>query len=74
MPTRARSFDSQYELHVTMTAKTNAERQRQYRDRKAQEGETEIRGIYAHPDDHQAVKAYAERLARKRKKSNTSPK
>jgi len=51
-----------------MIAKTNAERQRQYRDRKAQEGETEVRGIYAHPDDHQAVKAYAEKLARKRQK------
>ncbi len=50
-------------------AKTNAERQRQYRDRKAQEGETEVRSIYAHPDDHQAIRAHAEKLARKRKKA-----
>jgi predicted RNA-binding protein YlxR (DUF448 family) len=38
-----------------MTAQTNQERQEAL-------GQTEVRGIYLHPDDHAAVKRYAKRL------------
>ncbi len=38
---------------------TNAERQRAFRARKAAQTATEVRGVFAHPDDHQAVKNYA---------------
>ena len=48
-------------------AKTNAERQREFRARKATEHQaTEVRGIFAHPDDHQSVKDEAAKLARRR--------
>ena len=40
-------------------AKTNAERQRAFRARKAAQTAAEVRGVFAHPDDHQAVKDYA---------------
>jgi hypothetical protein len=45
-----------------MTAKTNAERQRIYKDARKAEGLVELRGIYAHPDDRAAVKALADKL------------
>ena len=48
-------------------AKTNAERQREFRQRKAAQTAAEVRGVFAHPDDHQAVKDYAAKLAKKRK-------
>jgi len=47
-------------------AKTNAERQRKFRQRKADTEATEVRGIFAHPDDKLAIKAYAGKLAAKR--------
>ena len=50
---------------------TNAERQRAFRARKAGQTTTEVRGLFAHPDDHQAIreaaKRLADRLAKKRK-------
>jgi hypothetical protein len=46
-------------------AKTNAERQREFRQRKAATEATEVRGIFAHHDDHQQIKELAEKLARK---------
>ena len=49
-----------------MTAKTNAERQREYRARKASQQSTEVRGIFAHADDHAALKGHAAKMARKR--------
>lgn len=49
-----------------MTGKTTAERQRLYRERKAQAGETEVRGIYLPPELHKSLKA----LARDLKKSH----
>lgn len=52
-----------------MTAKTTAERQREFRARKAAQTAAEVRGLFAHPDDHQAVKNYAAKLARKRAKA-----
>lgn len=48
---------------------TNAERQRAFRARKAAQTSTEVRGLFARPDDHQAVKNYAAKLARKRAKA-----
>ena len=48
---------------------TNAERQRAFRARKAGQTKTEVRGLFAHPDDHKSVKDYAAKLARKRSKA-----
>jgi len=50
-------------------ALTNKEKQQALRDRRAKEGLTEIRGIYAAPDDHTKIKAYAKKLRNKSKKS-----
>ena len=47
-------------------AKTNAERQREFRARQAEQQATEVRGIFAHPDDHQAVKDEAAKINRRR--------
>ena len=48
-----------------MTAKTTAERQAAFRQRKAQAGETEVRGIFAPPEQHAAIKAAAAKVRRK---------
>ena len=50
-----------------MTAKTPAERQQAFRQRL--ESTPEVRGIFAHPDDHAAIKAEAAKLARKRERA-----
>jgi len=47
-------------------AKSNAERQREFRQRKADTEATEVRGIFAHPDDHQAVRDEAAKINRRR--------
>jgi hypothetical protein len=47
-------------------AKTNTERQREFRARKAEQQATEVRGIFAHPDDHTVVKEAALRISRRR--------
>jgi hypothetical protein len=49
-----------------MTAKPNAERQREFRARQAQQQIAEVRGIFAHPDDHADIKSHAGKLARRR--------
>lgn len=49
-----------------MTAKTPAERQAAYRARKADT--PEVRGAFAYPDDHQAIRDYAAKLQRKRER------
>jgi hypothetical protein len=49
---------------------SNRERQEALRARRAMLGQTEVRGIYLHPDDHAKVKRYAERLRRQREKSS----
>ena len=50
-----------------MIAKTNAERQAAFRARKATEQQaTEVRGIFAHPDDHKQIKDEAAKIARRR--------
>ena len=50
-----------------MTAKTTTERVAAYRARKAAALQSEVRGIFAHPDDHRAIKDYAQKLAEQRK-------
>jgi len=48
-------------------AKTNAERQAAFRQRKAAEQQaTEVRGIYAHPDDHAEIKEAAAKICRRK--------
>ena len=47
---------------------TNAERQAAFRKRQAGQQATEVRGIFAHKDDHAAIKNYAAKLAKKRSK------
>ena len=48
--------------------KTTAERQRDYRARKAAQGLEEIRGLFANPADHPKIRAYVERLKKSRAK------
>ena len=48
---------------------TNAERQAAFRKRQAEQQATEVRGIFAHKDDHAAIKNYAAKLAKKRAKT-----
>jgi hypothetical protein len=45
---------------------TNNEKQADYRARQAMLGLTEVRGIYAHPADHKAIKEYAAKLTHSR--------
>ena len=45
-------------------AKTNAQRQQALRDRRAET--PEVRGIFAHPEDHADIKSHAGKLARRR--------
>lgn len=52
-----------------IAAKSNAQRQREYRARKAAETVTEVRGIFAHPDDHAEVKEAAAKIARRRQRA-----
>lgn len=47
---------------------TTAQRQAALRARRAEQGLTQVGGIYAHPDDHPAIKAYAAKLTAKRGK------
>lgn len=48
-------------------AKTAAERQAAFRARKAES--PEVRGIFAHPEDHQAIKEAAAKITRKRQRA-----
>ena len=45
-----------------MTAKTNTERQRAYRASLKQQGLTEVRGIFAKPEQHKAIKEAAKQM------------
>lgn len=46
-----------------MTAKTTADRQRDYRARKAAANLPEVRGIYAARQEHPAIRAIAKMIA-----------
>jgi hypothetical protein len=56
-----------------VTAQTTRERQEALRARRAMLGQTEVRGIYLHPDDHAAVKRYADRLRQRRQRQEAAP-
>jgi uncharacterized protein YutE (UPF0331/DUF86 family) len=45
-----------------MSAKSNTQRSTAYRTRRAEQGLTEVKKIYARPDDHAAIKYYASLL------------
>jgi hypothetical protein len=52
-----------------MTAKTTAERQQALRAKRAALGLTEVRGIWAPPEDHAAIKASVKRAQGRKKGS-----
>ena len=49
-----------------MTAQTPAQRVAATKQRKRDAGLREVRSLWAHPDDHPALRALAEKLQRKR--------
>ena len=53
-------------------AKTTAERVAALRKRRSDAGSMEVRGIFAHLDDHASIKEHAAKLARKRAKAANS--
>lgn len=56
-----------------MTAKTTAERQRAYKARKAAEGLTEVRGIFAPLEKHAAIREAAAKVLGKRQTKPKEP-
>jgi hypothetical protein len=50
---------------VAMTAQTPAERKAAERERRKEAGLTRLE-LYVHPEDHEAIKALAEKLQRRR--------
>jgi len=51
-------------------ALSNKDKQRQYRERQSAEGLTEVRGIYAKPEEHGRIKRYAKKLKSKKQAEN----
>jgi len=49
---------------VKSEPKTNAERQDEFRKRKANASLSEVRGIFAQADHHAQIKAYAAKLSK----------
>jgi len=49
-------------------AKTNAQRQKEWRERQRAEGLREVSGAWAYPEDHPAIKAKAASLTKARQK------
>ena len=52
-------------------AAQDTQRSDELRQRRAEQGLQEVRGAWAHPDDHAAVKKYAAKLQRKRNAQST---
>lgn len=52
---------------------TNKERQEALRARRLMLGQTEVRGIYLHPDQHAELKAYAKKLQKRKKPETNDP-
>ena len=52
--------------------KNSTERVAAFRKRQAETGAMEVRGIFAHLDDHAAIKKYAARIVRKREADKPS--
>ena len=57
---------SEKEISAAGAALLNAARQAEFRRRKAAEGAAEVRGIFAHLDDHAEVKEAAAKITRRR--------
>ena len=55
-----------------MTVKTNAERQREFRARKAVQQTPEVRGIFARIENHAKVKEAAAKIERAKKPRNVA--
>lgn len=55
------------------TAQTPAQRQEAMRARRAMLGMTEVRGIYAPPELHAAIKEFARKLSRRATKPPEAP-
>lgn len=53
-----------------MNTKTVNDRQKEFRSRMKEQGLKEIRSLFAHPDDIDRIRAYADRMTRKRLKGN----
>ena len=51
--------------NMNTVPKTPAERQRKHKNKLAASGVKEVRGILAHVDDHQEIRAPAKKLAEK---------
>ena len=51
------------------TAMTNSERQAAFVERQKAKGLRLVRYVWAHPEDHAAIKAHAKRLTKKREKA-----
>jgi hypothetical protein len=57
-------------IQSMLSDKPSAKRQRNFRARKAtEENATEVRGIFAHQDDHAAVKEAAAKISRGRQRA-----
>lgn len=65
--TRIQNNPSEYVSRGALAAKTVAERVQALRMRREALGLTRLE-VYVHPDDHEAIKAYADRLRVKREK------
>lgn len=56
---------------ITKPRKTGAQRQTEYRQRLAARNRIELRGVYAHPDDHAKIRAFAHSLQNARQDAAT---
>jgi hypothetical protein len=57
------------ETEDRVPAKTTTERVAALRQRRLEAGQTEVRGIFAHADDHAAIKEHAAKLAKRRERA-----
>ena len=57
-----------------MTAKTLTERVTESKHRKRDAGLKEVRSLWAHPEDHAALREHAAKLARRRERAAKEPK
>jgi hypothetical protein len=54
-----------------MPAKTNAERQRELRQNRLEQGLKEVRNLWCHPEDEARIRDYSDRLAKQREKQSS---
>ena len=55
-----------------MIAKTSAERQAELKRRRQEAGLRSMKNLWVHPDDIEAVREFAAKLARRRERANRS--